>query len=385
MRKKYVCGIDVGTYHVKVIIAQVHSEGAPPEILGVGSAPSRGMRHGYVVNVQEATASVKKALEIAEAESGTSINKAYISIGGVGLETLHSEGEAIVSRANSEVTDVDTENALADAEERVLSNLTNRKIVHAIPVSYQLDGSNVLGRPTGLRGAKLEVEALFVTALEQHLDDLVHAVEGAGVEVIDIMASPIAASLASTTKQQKVVGCVLANIGAETVSVVVFEENTPLSLKVFPNGGSDITNDIALELRIPLGEAEQLKRGAVIGSSHPQKKVDDIIARQLKAVFALVQAHLREIGKHGLLPAGIIITGGGASIAGIDESARSNLRLPATLAPLRLGDQQLKDATWAVAYGLVTWGASSDSDTVGIENAKAAGVKFLGWFKQFLP
>lgn len=385
MRKNTVVGIDIGTFHVKVVVAQIQNNGMPPHIIGTGSALSRGLRHGYIINQHDIVESIRKALDQAQKEAGVKIDRAYVSIGGVGLEDKYSHGEAIVSRANSEVTDIDAENALLEAEARISRELLNRKVVHAIPVSYLLDGQHVLGRPTGMSGSKLEVEAMFVTVLEQHLNDLVAAVEAAGVETIDIMAAPIAASLVTLTKQQKMVGCVLANIGAETLSIVVFEENAPISLKVFPTGSTDITNDIALELRVPLSEAEQLKRGIVTGSTLPQKKLDDIIATKLRQMFSLIQDHLKKINRAGLLPAGIVLTGGGSGIATLEDYARVALRLPSETAGLKLGEQRLKDASWAVAYGLCIWGATSDSDTVGIENARAAGVKFLPWFKQFLP
>lgn len=384
MRKNTVVGLDIGTFHVKVVIAQVQN-GTPPHIIGTGSAISRGLRHGYIISQHDIVESIKKAVAQAEKEADMRIDRAYVSIGGVGLEDKYSHGEAIVSRANSEVTEIDAENALAESEARISRELLNRKVIHAIPVSYLLDGKQVLGRPTGMHGSKLEVEAMFVTVLEQHLNDLIAAIEAAGVETIDIMAAPIAASLVTLTKQQKMVGCVLANIGAETLSVVVFEENTPISLKVFPIGSTDITNDIALELRVPLTEAEQLKRGVVTGSTLPQKKLDDIIATKLRQMFSLVQDHLKKINRAGLLPAGIILTGGGSGIATLEDYARVALKLPSETAGLRLGEQRLKDASWAVAYGLCVWGATSDADTVGIENARAAGVKFLSWFKQFLP
>lgn len=385
MRKNTVVGLDIGTFHVKVVVAQVQNNGTPPHIIGTGSAISRGLRHGYIINQHDIVESIRKAVDQAQKESGVKIDRAYVSIGGVGLEDKYSHGEAIVSRANSEVTDIDAENALVEAEARISRELVNRKVIHAIPVSYLLDGQHVLGRPNGMLGSKLETEAMFVTVLEQHLNDLVAAVEAAGVETIDIMAAPIAASLVTLTKQQKMVGCVLANIGAETLSIVVFEENTPISLKVFPTGSTDITNDIALEFRVPLSEAEQLKRGVVTGSTLPQKKLDDIVAAKLRQMFSLVQDHLKKINRAGLLPAGIILTGGGSGIATLEDYARVALRLPSETAGLRLGEQRLKDASWAVAYGLCIWGASSDSDTVGIENARATGVKFLSWFKQFLP
>jgi len=385
MRKNTVVGIDIGTFHVKVVITQVQNNGTPPHIIGTGSALSRGLRHGYIINQADIIESIRKAVGQAEKEAGLKIDRAYVSLGGVGLEDKYSHGEAIVSRANSQVTEIDTDNALADSETRIARELVNRKILHAIPVSYSLDGQQILGRPLGMQGSKLEVESMFVTVLEQHLVDTVAAVEAAGIETIDIMAAPIAASLVTLTKQQKMVGCVLANIGAETLSIVVFEENTPISLKVFPTGSTDITNDIALELRVPLTEAEQLKRGVVTGSTLPQKKLDDIVAAKLRQMFSLIQDHLKKINRAGLLPAGIILTGGGSGIATLEDYAKAALRLPCETAGLKLGEQRLKDASWAVAYGLCIWGASSDSDTVGIENAQATGRKFLSWFKQFLP
>ncbi len=385
MRKDVVVGIDVGTYHVKVVIAEVPKNGNPPHIIGTGSAVSHGVRHGYIVAQKDVIESIGKAVAQAEEQAGVKVERAYLSIGGVGLEDIHSRGEAIVAQANSEVSDIDTDNALADAESKIEGNLTNRKIIHAIPVSYQLDGQAIIGRPVGMRGSKIEVDALFITIIEQHLNDLVAAIEEVGIEAIDIMAAPVAASLVTLTKQQKMVGCVLANIGAETISVIVFEENTPISLKVFPIGSTDITNDIALELRIPLTEAEQVKRGVVTGSSVPQRRVDDIMASKLKEMFAFVQNHLKNIERAGLLPAGIILTGGGSGIGILEDHARGALKLPAEIAGLHLGQQRLKDATWAVAYGLCIWGASTETDTIGIESARAAGARVLSWFKQFLP
>lgn len=385
MRRNIITGIDIGSYHVKVVIAEAQGAGSPPRILGTGFAPSRGLRHGYITNARDIMESIREATMQAEKEAGIAVNRAYLAIGGVGLDDAHANGEAIISRADSQVSDIDTENALADAESRVAGELVNRRVIHAIPISYAIDNTKVLGRPIGMRGSKIEVEALFITVLEQHVDDLIATVENTGIEVIDVMASPVAASLVTLTKQQKMAGCMLANIGAETVSIVIFEENTPISLKVFPIGSSDITNDIALELRVPLGEAEQIKRGTVTGHTYPQKKLDDIVARRLKDIFALIQNHLKKMNRAGLLPAGIILTGGGAGATTLEDYARAALKLPSEIASTRIGGQQLKDSTWAVAYGLCIWGCSADTDTPGISNAREAGAKVARWFKQFLP
>ena len=148
MRKNTVVGLDIGTYYVKVVIAQIQNNGTPPHIIGTGSALSRGLRHGYIVNQHDIIDSIKKAVEQAEEEADVKVDRAYLSIGGVGLEDRYSHGEAIVSRANSEVSDIDAENALVEAEARIGRELLNRKVIHAIPVAYLLDGQQILGRPT---------------------------------------------------------------------------------------------------------------------------------------------------------------------------------------------------------------------------------------------
>ncbi len=173
-----------------------------------------------------------------------------------------------------------------------------------------------------------------------------------------MVASPLAASFVTLTKPQKMSGCVLANIGAETLSIVVFEDGTPISVKVFPTGSNDITNDIALGLRVPIEEAEQLKLGAVSGRDIQRRKLEDIVSRRLSDMFKLIEAHLKKMGKDGLLPAGIIITGGGSRVQTATDLAKAVLRLPSRLAHLSALDSkmQLKDGSWAVAYGLCIWG-----------------------------
>ncbi|NCN52244.1 cell division protein FtsA [Candidatus Parcubacteria bacterium] len=389
MADKIVTGIDVGTFQVKVVITSCPKKDASrtlPQIIGTGFAESRGLRNGYIINESDVVRSVRNAVAQAEKAAGVSVKHAYISMGGIGLDEIRSRGEVITSRADSEITQTDLDKAMQDSEERIIDQIPNRRILHAIPLSYVVDGDPVFGRPHGLKGTKLEVETLFITAFEQHLSDLVGAIEGIGIAVDDVMASPVAGSLVMLTKAQKRAGCVLANIGAETVSIVVFENSTPVSLKVFPIGSSDITNDIALGLKIPLEEAEKVKRGGMTSAAISKRKLDEIVAARLTDIFELIDSHLKKIKRDGLLPAGIIITGGGSGIATIQDLAKASLRLPskiATLDPAQNG--KVKDASWAVAYGLCIWGSSSAEEDTGIITAKKAGGTLLNWLKQFLP
>src|SRR3990167_1985017 len=365
MAKRIISGIDIGTHTVRVVIAEHTDGGGLPHILGVGKAESRGLRHGYIINISDAIKGVRTAVEQAEQSAGVRIRDAYISIGGVGLEGTQTTGAAIISRADSEITEADVERAHRACEQNLV-NAANKKILHIIPIEYLIDGKKIYGRPAGMKGLKLEAKCLIVTCLEQHLSDLIRAVEEAGIEPVDACASPIAASFVALTKAQRMAGVILANIGAETISIVVYEEGIPISLEVFPIGSTDITNDIALGLKIPLEEAELIKLGKK-AHEFPKKKLNDIMLSRLEDMFSLVIAHLKKIGKHELLPAGIILTGGGSGIETLEDFARGIMRLPSKVPFINLdfnanakNKKQIKDTSWFVAYGLAIWGVTND-------------------------
>ncbi|OGG63635.1 hypothetical protein A3D66_01655 [Candidatus Kaiserbacteria bacterium RIFCSPHIGHO2_02_FULL_50_9] len=356
-------------------------------MLGTGTAESKGFRHGYIINSSDVIRAVKIAVATAEKSAGVRVRRGYVSIGGISLEGLRSRGEAVVTRADRVVTDLDVNQALKDAENKLGQKLLNRRIVHVIPISYHIDGELVLGKPTEMRGSKLEADTLFIVCLEQHINDLIEAIEEAGVSVEDVMAAPLAESFVTLEKRQKMVGCVLADMGAETVSIVVFENNVPVSLKVFPIGSTDITNDIALGLKISLDEAERIKLGAITATSYPRKRLEEIMNARLSDIFDLIEDHLKKIGRNGLLPAGIVLTGGGSVIGGVSDLARSSLKLPAKAATIHFNTEnkgQLKDPSWAVAYGLCIFGASAEGEGSGIR-VKEAQNTIMSWFKQFLP
>lgn len=389
MAEPIITGIDIGTYQVKVVVVKVgktEKERSLPQIIGTGFAESRGLRNGYIINEADVARSVKSAILQAEKSAGVDIKRVYLSMGGIGLDEIRSHGEVITSRADSEITQVDVDKVMHNSEENVVEQIPNKKILHSIPLSFIVDGNKVLGRPQGMKGTKLEVESLFITTFEQHLNDIVTAVEGIGITVEDVMASPLAGSLVMTTKAQKRAGCVLANIGAETVSIIIFEDGTPISVKVFPLGSNDITNDIALGLKIPLEEAEKIKRGGFTGANISKRKLEEIVSARLTDIFELIDAHLKTLKRDGLLPAGIILTGGGSGIATIQDLARATLRLPSRIATLDPGQNgKVKDASWAVAYGLCIWGASSDDDEHHIGITRQTKNSLLNWFSQFLP
>lgn len=391
MADKIITGIDVGTYHVKVAVARLpkatpDGRAPRPEIIGTGLSESRGLKNGYIIHEADVIRSIKSALNQAEKNAGVTIKRAHVGIGSVGLEEMYARGEIIPARADSEIVAADLEKVMQDSEDRVVDQLPNRRILHSIPLRYSVDGREVLGRPQGLRGTKLEVDSLFITTYEQHVNDLISAIEGLGVYVEDVIASPLAASFVMLNKAQKRAGCLLTNIGAETTSIVVFEDATPISMQIFPVGSNDITNDIALGLRVPLEEAEKIKRGGMTSATFSKKRLDDIIGDRLSTIFSLIDLHLKKIKRDGLLPAGVVLTGGGASNPQVVEAAKKVLDLPARIATLDIGrTAKLRDASWAVAYGLCMWGAADTEETSAIGVVKKGRRTILSWFSQFLP
>ncbi|QQR82562.1 cell division protein FtsA [Candidatus Campbellbacteria bacterium] len=399
MSRTISTGLAIGTTTVRVVVSEYVKTDRGPlrRVIGIGFSESSGLRHGYVVDQEQVTKSVARALSQAQRAARVQIQNVILSVGGTGLESFTTVGSTSIARADSEITDLDVSRVLSASQEMLPEVARmNRKIIETIPLSYKIDGKEALGRVVGMRGLKLEVKTLFITILEQHLSDIIEAVESAGVEVREFVASPVASAIATLTKAQRIAGVVLVDIGSETVSLVVYENDTPLSLKVFPRGGNDITNDIALGLRISIEEAERVKMGTGMSVQYPKKKIDEIVNARLKDIFDLVQTHLKKMGKDGLLPAGIVLAGGGAQIPSIADIAKNVLGLPSRLGTIETNSTahgQVYDPSWTVAYGLSIFGLSPDitkrshSSLAGqnFKLLKNSGSRIGELIKKFLP
>ncbi|OGI94869.1 hypothetical protein A3A03_00970 [Candidatus Nomurabacteria bacterium RIFCSPLOWO2_01_FULL_40_18] len=358
-------GIDVGSWVTRVVVGEFIKGEKNPKIIGVGETETFGMRRGYVIDLATLVVSVKKAVTIAEKSAGIKIKRAFISVGGLSLRGESSSGSVIISKADGEVTSLDVNKALADCEDNL--NLNNKKIVQVFHISSRLDGKEVLGRLEGMCGTKLEVKAFFITYSMQHLEDLIEVVAQAGVETIDVIATPIAISQIALSEKQKIAGVALVNIGHQTTSLSVFENGLPISINVFSIGSTDITNDIALGFKIPLEQAEFLKLGT-IEENFSKKKLDEIIEARLSDIFELIENHLKKIKRSGLLPAGIIFTGGGASVPGLPDLSKFILKLPAAHGSTEIfGNMKtkLRDSTWFTSLGLVVSGRDSSGYSEG--------------------
>jgi cell division protein FtsA len=383
-------GIDIGTHMTRVVCLGQNKDTGLPEVLAVGQAHTLGMRLGYVTNIDHVAKSIKEAVKQAENILGYKIKKALISVGGISLSSTVSTGSVVISKADQEITHLDIEKALANSEESL--EIINKKIIHIIPVSYKLDGKDIHGRPEGMHGIKLEVKTLFITCLKQNIEDLITAISQADIEVVDAIASPIASSMVLLSQKQKAAGCALIDIGAETVSIAVFENNVLISMQVFSIGSMDITKDVALGFCIALDEAESVKLGSVIGGDYPKRKVDEIIEARLGDIFELVENHLKRLKRSELLPAGVVITGGGSHINNIEQIAREQLRLPAKVGPSDVSFNnkfKVKDSSWYTALGLAL-SSSEEYKDEGLASAIGDNVKqvksfFKSLLSQLLP
>ena len=388
MGRTIVTGLDVGTASVRVAVCEIIKGARHPKVLALVKTESRGLRRGYVINQEELSQVIRTVIGEAERQAQVRIKNIFLGLGGVTLESRIGENQIVVSRADTEITENDI-NRVIELAETSLPDMANNRIIHTIPIYFKLDGKKIPGRPEGMRGTKLEVRVLFIVCLDQHLNGLVRAVESASVSVKDIVAAPLAAGFTALNTQQKTVGCVLTNIGSQTTSIAVFEDGIPISLQILPIGSMDITNDIALGLRVPLDEAERLKLNGDQLLTF-RKKLDEIIEARLSDMFDLIERHLKKIGRSGLLPAGIIITGGGGNIENISGLAKEELHLPArvfTPTGENQGRPILKDSNWVVAYGLCLFGLGGDNIEISIIPGIFRGVKrtFIHWLKELWP
>ncbi len=357
-----------------------------PQIIALVKKPSRGLRRGYIISPEETIATIREVVLDAERSLKTKLKKVILGMGGVSLDSKIIEASIVSPKGETEITNSDI-TKLIDIAENNLPEMSNRRVLHRLAIDYKIDGEKVLGHPVGLRGTRLEVRVLFVTVLNQHLRDLVKVTESAGLIIDDVIASPLASSLASITKNQKLSGCALLDIGAQTTSLIIFEEGKTLSLQIFPLGSNEITNDIALGFRITPEEAERVKKGEgePVGT---KKKLDEIVEARLSDIFEFAERHMKKLGIAGLLPSGVTLIGGGSNTPAIEELARNYFKLPAKLASSNIASaskSQIRDSAWAVAYGLCLYNEEPETNNNIINLGAKIASQIGSWLKEFMP
>ncbi len=413
---KHLVGIDVGSAMVRVAVAQIESDKDVPTILGVGSSVVEGVQKGVISDVEDAVQSLSQALDMAEKVSGVPIERAYVSVNGSHVSSQNSRGVIAVSRADGEITAEDVARVINAAQ--AVSLQSNREILHVLPQNFIVDGQENIHDPVGMTGVRLEVETHMIEGSTPFIKNITKVVNQSGVHIEDFVFSPLAAGSAVLDKRQKELGVVLVDLGAGTSSMVVYEENVLLHTAVLPLGSSHITNDIAIGLRTSIDVAEEIKKeygtalpdtvkdsevvvvdGDTSGPSGSEqdpisrKELSNIISARLDEIFTFVDKELKQVGRSGLLPAGVIFTGGGAYLPGVVEMAKKRLRLPARIGKLQAVEgvvEQTSDPSFAVVMGLLLWAQDQEKifikrPSLALPDVKASVDKVKGWFRTFLP
>jgi cell division protein FtsA len=411
-QRNLAVGIDVGSTKITTAIGQMQ-EGGSIDLIGVGYAPSNGLRKGMVVDIEDTVSSISASLEEAERMSGLPINQAVVSIGGVHIQSTSSKGVIAVSRPDGEITDNDVLRVLDAA--RAVSVPPNREILHALPRNYSIDGQTGIKDPMGMSGIRLEVETQVISGATATVKNLTKCLSQAGIQITDLVFTPLAAGRALLSKRQREIGVALIDIGGGTTSYAIYEEGDVLHAGVLPIGATHITNDIAIGLRTSIDTAEIIK--VKYGSAIPErfngteevdlKKIDkneegtinlkyvaEIIEARLTEILVMVRDELRKVGREGMLPAGVILTGGGAKQDGLVELAKQTLRLPSQVGVVSHDVSgmvdNLGDPLYSASVGLMLWGleaGKAPSNQKGSNPIKlgSALTKARGIFKQFLP
>ncbi len=405
-----IVGIDVGTTKICALVGEAE-EDDQLRIIGVGISPSRGLKKGVVVNLQEATEAIRASVRKAEQISGYEINSAYVSVGGAHISAMNSRGVVAISRSQRGITQADIDRALDGA--RAIAIPHNREIIHAIPRGFILDGQEGVRDPIGMQGSRLEVEAHIVTGASTSVSNLVKCVADAGVSIDDLILQSLASGEAVLRESERDMGVVLADIGGGTTDIGIFIEGSIWHTQVLPTGGEHMTSDVALGLRTPRKTAEDLKikyGHALAAALATDEAIDvasfgdgarqtvsrlrlaEVIEARAEEILVLILREIKRLGYDGLLAAGLVMCGGASELAGLKDLATRVLDVPVRVgAPHDL--QGLTDAVegpaFATAVGLLLWGMRHEPSARTVIKAphhpSVFWTKIREWLRAFLP
>jgi len=422
---KLISAIDLGSEKTTTLIAQMGSELDTPQatssfreplnIVGVSSVPSKGIKKGQIVNIDEAVESAIVSIEAAERMAGYNLDNAYVSLGGASIMSQNSQGVVAVSDPQGEINDSDINRVIEAAS--AVSLPLSKELIHVIPMEYTVDGEGGVKDPIGMSGVRLELQTHLITASAASVKNLRKAINEMGVNINQVVFTGLAASKAVLTDTEKELGCVLVEIGGGTTSVIAFSEGSVVYSGVVPIGAKNITNDLAIGLRVSLDTAEKLK----LMISKDSKKVESasdvldltnteikelkkvskktiaegIIRPRLNEIFTIVRIELEKAGIATRIPSGVILSGGGAMTVGSMDSAKRSLSLP-----VRVGKPQgvsgliddILNPAFSVPIGLILYGTedmpnesfSSIKTKIKLPKIGVAG-KLIDAIKDILP
>lgn len=405
-----IVAIDVGTTKICTLVGEV-GDGGVLRVIGVGVAPSHGLHKGDITDVQEAAKAIGRSVRKAEQVSGHTVTEAYVGIGGGHISSQNSRGVVAIGKGDRPIDRDDIERAMESALAITLPH--NRRVIHCRPREFIIDGQDGVRNPLGLMGFRLEVEAHVVTGAGTSIQNLMSCVEMNEIKVSRLIAQPLASCEAVLTEEERTMGVVLIDIGGGTTDLAISVGGSPWETQVFRVGGNQLTRDTAIGLRTPFATAEDLKvryAHAVPAAIDGDDKIEittfgdgsrtmvsrrslcDIVNARVEDMLELVSREVKRSGFGALLAAGVVITGGTASLRGIRDVAAEVFGLPVRIGmPRRLHglSETISSPAYATSVGLLLWGMRERTGT--IERGPKAARKgewyrpLLDWLAVFLP
>jgi cell division protein FtsA len=401
IERNLIVGLDIGTSKVAAIVGELASDGSI-EIIGIGSTPSKGLKKGVVVNLESTVQSIQKAIEEAELMAGCQIKSVFAGIAGSHIRSLNSHG--IVAIRDKEVTKYDIDRVIDSAQAVAIP--ADQKILHILPQEFVIDLQDGIKEPIGMSGIRLEAKVHMVTGSVSASQNIIKCIRRCGLEVEDIVLEQLASCNSVLTEDEKELGVCLIDIGGGTTDIAIFVEGAIKHTAVIPIAGDQVTNDIAVALRTPTINAEEIKRkyacaltqlasvdGIIevpsIGDRAPRnismQNLAEIIEPRYEELMLLVQSELRRSGNEELIAAGIVLTGGSSKVMGLIELAEEIFHMP-----VRMGGPQnvtgltevVKNPIHSTGVGLLMYGRehqnlnrSNDSEGFGWLS------KMTNWFQ----
>jgi len=405
-----IVGLDIGTTKVCTVIGQVRPAGI--EILGVGIAPSYGLRKGVVVNIDSTVDSITKSIEEAELTAGVEVDSVYAGIAGGHIKGINTRGMVAISSRNREITKADVNRAIDSA--KAISIPMDREVIHVFTQEFKVDDQDGIKEPVGMSGSRLEVEAHIVTGAVTSAENIVKSINRAGYQVNDIVLQPFASSKAVMSQEEKELGEVLIDLGGGTTDLVMYINGSIWHTGVLSIGGNHVTNDISIGLRIPNITAENIKKDFAIAAQNlieddikidlpsiagrdsrqcPLSELTEIVEAREIEIFDLIARELESTGFKDLISGGVVLTGGGSLLKGTEYLAEKVLKMPVRIGyPVGVQglNEQVANPIYSTAVGLVLYGYKNIDVKKIFKNTKAAGSSFtdifermVSWLKEF--
>lgn len=377
MARDCIVGLDIGTTKVCTIVAEIEEHGRV-NIVGMGNCVSSGIRKGVVVDIDSAASAIIESVEKARQMSGYEIHRVVVGVTGEHVASLNSRGVIAITHPSREITEEDV--ARVQDQSRVIVLPPDREIIHAIPRSYSIDGQSGIKFPVGMSGTRLEVETHIVTGAVTFLQNVAKAVNRAGLEIEATVLEPIATAEAVTLQDEKSLGVCIADIGGGTTDIAIFVDGDICYSSAIPVGGNHVTRDISVGLRTSYEESERVKieeAVAMVGMTSeddhfevtslgtedprmlPKRILAEIVEARMHELFTFVKQEIMKSGYYNQLPAGIILSGGGAMLEGAAELCHEVTEMPTRVGcPLDVGgvSETLQSPKYATAVGLVQYG-----------------------------